>query len=143
MNREYNNFIIESNKIEGIYGFSDKELVEFNRFMALDKITVEELKKFVKVYQSDAVLRDRKDLNVRVGNYYPPLGGLDIRIMLEDIIKDIRRDNAYKIHIRYEKLHPFTDGNGRSGRMIWAWQERRFPLGFLHKFYYQTLDNAG
>lgn len=38
------------------------------------------------------------------------------------------------------------DGNGRSGRAIWAWmrlKENRdpFQLGFLHSFYYESLEN--
>jgi len=37
------------------------------------------------------------------------------------------------------------DGNGRTGRAIWAWQMQRlgrdpFALPFLHRFYYQTLE---
>lgn len=49
-------------------------------------------------------------------------------------------DPPWEVHIAYEMLHPFTDGNGRSGRMLWAWQMRNFPLDFLHTFYYQTLN---
>ena len=46
---------------------------------------------------------------------------------------------------RYETLHPFMDGNGRSGRILWAWQMIEhniapgLSLGFLHAYYYQTL----
>jgi len=50
------------------------------------------------------------------------------------------RTHAFEVHLDYEHLHPFTDGNGRSARMLWAWQMREFPLGFLHTFYYQALS---
>jgi Fic family protein len=55
--------------------------------------------------------------------------------------------SPFAAHVRYEHLHPFTDGNGRSGRAIWAWQmlyqgRGEIPLGFLHHFYYQSIQNA-
>lgn len=94
-------------------------------------------------------------MNVRVGNYYPPVGGIAIVTRLIDILQDAQfsthdssfglrglQSLAYETHQRYEKLHPFTDGNGRSGRMLWMWMMRKAPLGFLHTWYYQSL-NAG
>lgn len=132
-------FIRESNKIEGINrNPTQEEIDEFNRFMDLREVTVKELQVFVAVYQPNARLRNEYGLNVRVGNYYPPFGGPEIYSLLESILNI---QNAFDQHINYEKLHPFTDGNGRSGRALWAWKNRDLSLGFLHRFYYDTLNH--
>ena len=139
------NFISESNRIEGILRApTDAEIEEYYRFMALDIVTIEELIQFVSVYQPDAVLRDRPGLDVQVGGYIAPRGGPEIRERLQKILETPYVPQpymqAYYQHVEYETLHPFTDGNGRSGRMLWAWQLGQAPkLGFLHTFYYQTL----
>lgn len=133
-------FVVESNRIEGITRApSSAEMVEFHRFMELEIVTSEELEAFVKVYQPNAVLRDKPGLNVRVGNHIPPHGGPEIRADLKRLLETLGQHTPHKNHLHYETLHPFTDGNGRSGRMLWAWQVRDLSLGFLHRFYYQTL----
>jgi len=134
-------FITESNRIEGIHRPASKaEVEEYIRFMALAVVTVEELEHFVSVYQPGARLRDQEGLDVRVGKHTPPRGGPGVRKWLVTVLKEATVIGPYQTHVLYEQIHPFTDGNGRSGRMLWAWQMRDFPLGFLHHFYYQSLS---
>ncbi len=140
------NFIKESNRIEGIFREpKEAEVEEYCRFMALDEIIIDDMIQFVSVYQPGAELRDRPGMNVRIGNYFPPAGDITIKTRLMDIINFANtrsKQIAHKVHIMYETLHPFMDGNGRSGRMLWVWMMQEAPLGFLHTFYYQTLAAA-
>lgn len=147
--RQRNFFIEESNRIERICRPPNtNEIKEFDRFMALEEISVAQLKKFVSIYQPDAILRNKVGLNVRLGSYHAPPGGRAITSALQEILSAAngtppgrsRKEMAFFIHQKYEKLHPFTDGNGRSGRMLWAWMMQDFPLGFLHHWYYDSLS---
>ena len=141
---ELYDFVAESNRIEGINRApTSAELIATEAFICLPKITLVTLKNLVAVLQPRARLRDKLGLDVRVGNHYPPRGGPEIRAALEELLIEINEGNhsPYAAHLAYETLHPFTDGNGRSGRAIWLWQMKgRAPLGFLHQFYYQTLQ---
>lgn len=139
-------FIRESNKIEGIIREPlNTEISEYERFIKLKKLTIDEISTFVSVYQPDAELRMHSHLNVRVGNHIPRTGGMGVVHELDNILELANGgEHPYRVHHLYEILHPYTDGNGRSGRMIWKWQMAqrgtRAPLGFLHTFYYQSLE---
>ena len=143
-------FVSESNRIEGIQRDPhDREIEELERMLEAPSLTVARLCSFVNVYQPNAMLRKDCGLNVRVGDHIAPPGGPEIRQALEDILDRVNANRgmvrgesgAYAMHHAYETLHPFTDGNGRSGRAVWLWQMRgHAPLGFLHHWYYQSLQ---
>lgn len=144
-------FVEESNKIEGYEGATPKELEAHRGFLAEPMPTVSNLERFVSLIAPRHVLRSKVGLDVRVGSYIAPAGGPDIPLKLKELLQTSKSTDPYLTHCDYETLHPFTDGNGRSGRALWLWmmlhrggRDARMAtqLGFLHSFYYQTLSNS-
>jgi hypothetical protein len=141
-------FIEESNRIEGIGFTTAADRAAHSRLWDLDVISIPDIDEFVAAV-AGAELRDRPGMDVVVADHRPPPGGVSIRATLEALLRAINSEawNPHAWHCAYETLHPYTDGNGRSGRALWAWQMMRrgrdpFALGFLHAFYYQTLDQT-
>lgn len=71
--------------------------------------------------------------------------------MLNEWIQDMRgykKLDPIAEHIRFEKIHPFGDGNGRTGRMLLWWHEIKkgqIPTKFTYDarhFYYALFSEA-
>lgn len=138
-------FVDESLKIEGITRSALlPEMEAMEAFLKLPKLDVSDVSVLARAFTSQALLRNRRGMNVRVGNHKPPVGGPGVVRSLEAILAKVNADQPmWPLHIDYESLHPYMDGNGRSGRAIWLWQWVRkaqpIPRSFLHMAYYQAL----
>ena len=80
----------------------------------------------------------RKDW-VKVGGRLCP-APIALKPMLEtwcakvNLMKNPTEDEVWQTHLAYENIHPFMDGNGRSGRLLWLWL--RYKYGFGYKCIY-------
>lgn len=145
----FEGFLRESLEIEGIFReFTQEEFKATWDFIQLKEVKIADLVELVKVYQPDAVLRTSPIHKVWIGGKEAPKGGegllADLVNLLDDFNSHLSGKDAYEIHCDYEHLHPFTDGNGRSGRALWANKMYQsgydFQYKFLQMFYYQTLQ---
>lgn len=144
-------FVTESNQIEGIFRPPTAgEISAHTDLWNKDHIVLGDVVEFVQRITS-APLRSREGMTVVAGNHVPPPGGPDIAELLTQWLREIQAGNLkrdpYQSHARYEQLHPFMDGNGRSGRALWAWHMMKlgrdpFVLPFLQLWYYATLDSS-
>ncbi len=102
-----------------------------------------------------------RTFQVRVGNHLPPSSSQVSGLMRELLDWWNRKSQAWPpvltsgiLHYRFEAIHPFGDGNGRTGRMLALWELYRRGFDTHHIFsvdevfwekrplYYQNLDRV-
>lgn len=85
-----------------------------------------------------------RKVQVYIGDDTPPAPEF-IPLYMESYWKNINDLRSRHAHNRFEKIHPFQDFNGRTGRAIRLHKALKegynFEIGFLHKYYYQALDS--
>jgi len=145
----FEDFQKESNLIEGITRVTKEQVQALMDFVELDEINDEDILTLALRLQPKRMkkpkLRYKSGMDVRVGSYYPPPGGPEIKMNLHTLLKSAYKTPSFETHLKYESLHPLTDVNGRTGRALWLWQIirelNRLPTATFHKFwYYQSLN---
>ena len=109
------------------------------------RITHEDVQKLHAVIASDVMEQGRagryRDIRVRVGKYVPPLPEMVSGLMAELLEWWNTHSATWSpvissaiIHYQFEDIHPFADGNGRTGRALALWELYRRGFDTHHIF---------
>jgi Fic family protein len=96
-----------------------------------EKLTHEVIQRYQFILKEDSLLHKNVPIEtgkyrktyVKVGSFDPPPHYMVYQLM-DQLIKDFQLRfpilllDICEFHVRYETIHPFRDGNGRTGRMI-------------------------
>ncbi|MFC1520996.1 Fic family protein [Elusimicrobiota bacterium] len=87
-----------------------------------------------------------RSMRVRVGIYIPPPPENVFSLMSEFLAWWNKESNKWSpvitssiVHYRFEAIHPFADGNGRTGRLLALWELYRRDFDIHHIF---SVDEA-
>jgi len=155
----------ERSRREVLNYFAGLRFIENEKRVRKKQITHQDVLKLHAIIASDVMDQGKagryRDIRVRVGHYLPPppeqVSGL-MSELLEWWNKESSKWSSVItsaiVHYRFEEIHPFADGNGRTGRMLALWELYRKGFDTHHIFsvdeiywenrprYYEALDSV-
>jgi Fic family protein len=133
------NWIRESNLIEGVDDAKEDERSKraWEWFLTQDLNETSVLRLHDKIMQKKLPHRDRgvwRNCDVMIGIRTCPAWRAVPNLMLSWFVTahvphfDMTEVDIQILHIEFERIHPFVDGNGRTGRMVMNYQRVKLGL---------------
>lgn len=154
MNEEVIEFLRESNAIERVYDEDSLQqaMYAWEYISAQEEITPHDILRTHKILMlNQKLMPDEKGyfrhckvyIGGREGMEYKKISKAILHWCHDMNINSIHRDNteqdkeeiSKKLHVEYETIHPFVDGNGRTGRIFMNWWRIKngLPILVIHE----------
>lgn len=144
---DFDRFMMESNAIEGETGLNPGDLEAAKAFICgpLNQKRLLECHGKLAKHLGVPWGGRYRECNVRVGEYVaPPFEA--VPELMKKYWRALPELDSWQAHNKFQKIHPFVDLNGRTGRLIWLWKAidegYAGQRSFLHQFYYSTLSHS-
>lgn len=140
--KEIAEFLRESNAIEQVYDDDSLEQAHlaWEYLMMQDTLTPDVVKNTHAILMKNQDLLESEKGQFRTCAVY--IGGREGMpwTLLEGAIsnwcnENLGRKTDKELHVMYEAIHPFIDGNGRTGRLFMNWLrlKRKMPILIIHE----------
>lgn len=147
--KEVDEFLRESNAIEGVYDEDSlkQARIAWDYLMTQEKLTTGVILRTHKILMLNQKLYGFekgyfRNVMVYIGGK-AALNAIHIPNAIHSWLLDVATSikipgedgaNIKRDHIEYERIHPFVDGNGRTGRMFMNWQRIKvgLPIHIIH-----------
>lgn len=142
------NHIRQSNLIEGVDDpAQDQKSLEAWNYLIQRKTLTEDLILTVHRMVMEDLLPARnvgsyRHVWVRVGNRICP-DPHEVPYLMREFVTTMEQPTKFeprRMHVRFEKIHPFVDGNGRVGRLLMWWHQLQLNEEPLLVEYENRLD---
>lgn len=129
---KFKQWLVERLKIErerfdrsGVYAYTQRTMAYNSNKMEGNKLTLEQT----------VLLFDNGTLPINDGYYYAK----DVESEMKQLLKWYHKQEKSmktlaEFHVRYESIHPFQDGNGRTGRMILFRESLKYDINTIYYF---------
>ena len=136
-------YIQESNRIKEVYATEDelsfRAWIWLSKQKEINEDVLLKLHRLIMIRQRPEIAGKFRTCNTTVGGRLCPKPEIALK-QLETILvsANLKMSALYALdwHIDFEHTHPFKDGNGRTGRMLYRWMCLKngfMPMLFIHE----------
>jgi len=135
--REYSDEALEDAKKAWKYAIKNKSFININYILEIHKLLMQKLRPDIagKFRNCDVWIGGKRKSFISESLFIAELRDVLSTINVPNFIPKQEEEFAKHCHVMFEEIHPFEDGNGRVGRILWQIQRLnlKLPIKIIHE----------